>query len=120
MEGILSAHSRKGGSVFWALHWDIPVEVFPSRIPLEDVQSAWALLWHCAGERANYMLRAVRLEMVRCFVENHNAGLWAYLWNVVVDCLGLRDACGQALQPCVGRGRHKSNIFVRAVDREGC
>ena len=62
-------------------------EVLLSRIPLvEDVQSAWVLLLHCAGggERANYMLRAV----VRCFAEGHNAGLWTCLCNilnVVVD-----------------------------------
>ena len=60
--------------------------------PVEDVQSAWALLLHCAG-----------------FAEGHNAGLWTCLCNilfVVVDGdrqdvttmllslggLGLRDA----------------------------
>ena len=85
-------------------------EVLLSRIPLvEDVQSTWALLLHCAGQRANYMLRAVRPEMVRGFAEGHNAGLWTCLCNilnVVVDGdrqdvapmplslggLGLRDA----------------------------
>ena len=52
-------------------------EVLLSRIPLvEDVQSARALLLHGAGGRANYMLRAVRPEMVHGFAEGHNAGLW--------------------------------------------
>ena len=81
-------------------------EVLLSRIPLvEDVQSAWALLLHCVGGRANYMLRAVRLEMVRGFAEGHNAGLWTCLCNILnvvgqdvatmplsLGGLGLRDA----------------------------
>ena len=82
---------------------------FLSRIPLVDVQSAWALLLHCAGGHPNHMLRAVRFEMVRGFAEGHNAGSRTCLCNilnVVVDGdrqhvatmplspggLGLRDA----------------------------
>ena len=59
-------------------------EVLLSRIPLvEDVQSTWALLLHCAGGRANFMLRAVRPEMVRGFAEGHNAGWWTCLCNIL-------------------------------------
>ena len=55
-----------------------------SRIPLlADVQSAWALLLHCAGARANYMLRMVRPELVHDFVEGHNAGLWRCLGRII-------------------------------------
>ena len=78
-----------------------------SRIPfVEDVQSAWCLLLHCAGERAKNTLRVVKQEMVLTFAEGHNTGLWACLCNilnVVVDGdvammplflrgMGLRDA----------------------------
>ena len=51
--------------------------VFLERIPLlADVQSAWSLLLHCAGGRANYLLRVVRPELVETFAAGHNAGLW--------------------------------------------
>ena len=47
--------------------------VLLSRIPLvEDVQSAWALLLHCAGGRANYMLRVVRPESAQRFAEGQH------------------------------------------------
>ena len=47
--------------------------VLLSRIPrVEDVQSAWALLLHCASARANYLLRVVRPELVREFAERHD------------------------------------------------
>ena len=55
-----------------------------SRIPLlADVQSAWALLLHRAGARANYMLRMVRPELVHDFAEGHNAGLWRCLARII-------------------------------------
>ena len=58
--------------------------VLLSRIPMvEDVQSAWALLLHCAGGRANYMLRVVRPEAVQTFVEGHTNGLWSCLQNIL-------------------------------------
>ena len=42
-------------------------------IPLvTDVQSAWSLLLHCAGGRANYLLRVVRPELVGRFALGHN------------------------------------------------
>ena len=102
------------GSPFWALHWDIPHcmqaflrrvtvehEVLLSRIPLvEDVQSAWALLLHCAGGRANFMLRAVSLR-----------------WSVVlvVDMSVLHfERCGRWRLPRCGPGR--LGIEGRSVD----
>ena len=58
--------------------------VLLSRIPMvEDVQSAWALLLHCAGGRANYMLRVVRPEAVQTFAEGHTNGLWSCLQNIL-------------------------------------
>ena len=56
------------------------LEKIPS---LPDVQSAWALLLHCAGARANYMLRAIRPELTVQFSADHNAGLWSCLCNIL-------------------------------------
>ena len=51
-------------------------ETLLERIPtLPDVQSAWALLLHCANARATYLLRVVRQEMVHRFAEGHDHGL---------------------------------------------
>ena len=51
--------------------------VLLERIPsLPDVQSAWALLLHCANARANYALRVIRQELARHFAQAHDAGLW--------------------------------------------
>ena len=59
-------------------------DVLLSRIPrVEDSQSAWALLLHCAGGRANYMLRVVRPEAVQTFAEGHSDGLWSCLRNIL-------------------------------------
>ena len=58
--------------------------VLLSRIPLiEDVQSAWSLLVHCAGTRANYLLRVIRPELVHTFAEGHNRGLWNCLHHIL-------------------------------------
>ena len=38
------------------------------RIPaVQDVQSAWLILLHCAAARANYLLRVERPALVRRF-----------------------------------------------------
>ena len=59
-------------------------DVLLSRIPMvEDLQSAWALLLHCAGGRANFMLRVVRPEAVQTFAEGHSDGLWSCLRNIL-------------------------------------
>ena len=76
--------------------------VLLSRIPLlEDLQSAWALLLHCAGGRANYMLRVVRPEAVLRFAEGHTNGLWACLRNILGSSVDLdpttRDICSLPL-----------------------
>ena len=47
------------------------------------MQSAWALLLPCASAQANYMLRAIRPEMVAQFSVDHNAGLWSCLCNIL-------------------------------------
>ena len=58
--------------------------VLLSRIPLiEDVQSAWSLSVHCAGARANYLLRVVRPKLVRTFAEGHNRILWNCLNHIL-------------------------------------
>ena len=58
-------------------------DVLRSRIPMvEDVQLAWALLLHCTGGRANYMLRVVRPEAIQTFAEGHTDGLWRSFRNI--------------------------------------
>ena len=42
-----------------------------------------ALLLHCAGGRANFMLRVVRPEAVQTFAEGHSDGLWSCLRNIL-------------------------------------
>ena len=42
-----------------------------------------ALLLHCAGGCANYMLRVVRPEAVQTFAEGHSDGLWSCLRNIL-------------------------------------
>ena len=57
-------------------------ETLLERIPtLSDVQSAWALLLHCAN--ATYLLRVVRPEMVHRFTEGHDHGLWRCLSTIL-------------------------------------
>ena len=58
--------------------------VLLERIPsLPDVQSAWALLLHCANARANYALRVIRPELARHFAQAHDAGLWRCLCAIL-------------------------------------
>ena len=54
------------------------------RIPaVPHIQSAWALLLHCAGARANCLLRVVRPELVQSFAERHTVGLWRCLASIL-------------------------------------
>ena len=54
------------------------------RIPLlPDVQSAWALLVHCASARATYFLRVVSPEQSFQFATSHDTALWECLGTVV-------------------------------------
>ena len=58
--------------------------VLLDRIPaVQDVQSAWLILLHCAAARANYLLRVVPPELVRQFAESHDAGLWRCLCQIL-------------------------------------
>ena len=78
---------RRKASRCWAPHLfrTSPFhETLLERIPtLSDVQSAWALLLHCANARATYLLRVVRLEMVHRFAEGHDHGLWRCLSTIL-------------------------------------
>ena len=48
-------------------------QVLLDRIPdLPDVQSAWALLLHCAAARANYFIRVVPPELSQEFANSHD------------------------------------------------
>ena len=62
---------------------DVHTELL-QRIPsLPDVQSAWAILLHCANARANYSLRVVRPELAMEFARAHDAGLWRCLCAIL-------------------------------------
>ena len=53
------------------------------RIPLmQDFQSAWLLLLHCASARANYQIRAVCPAAVELHARTHDENIW--------QCLGRR------------------------------
>ena len=72
-------------------------QVLLSRIPLlADVQSAWALLLHCQGGHANYILRVIRPEMVVRFATGHNNGLWQCLCSILPPAVRA-DLSAQAL-----------------------
>ena len=59
-------------------------ETLLERIPaVQDVHSAWALQLHCAGSRANYLVRVVRPHLVRSFAERHNRGFWQCLARIL-------------------------------------
>ena len=51
-----------------------------NRIPrVQDVQSAWLILLHCASARANYYIRALHPVATSAFAAAHDAGLWQCL-----------------------------------------
>ena len=50
---------------------------------VQDVQSAWRLLLHCASTRAIYLLRVVRPEWTVNFAHSHDTGLWHCLCNIL-------------------------------------
>ena len=41
---------------------------------VQDAQSAWLQLWHCASARANYQLRSVLPNATAHFAAVHDAG----------------------------------------------
>ena len=54
------------------------------RIPsVPDVQSAWALLLHCANARTTYSLRVVRPELVMEFARANDAWLWRCMCSIL-------------------------------------
>ena len=66
---------------FSGLLWDSSIaSVLLERIPsVPDVQSAWALLLHCANARANCALR----DLARHVAQAHDAGLWRWMCAVL-------------------------------------
>ena len=61
-------------------------QVLFDRIPMvEDVQSAWLLLLHCACARVNYLLRVVRPSAAAGIAETHDQAVW--------DCLASVEGC---------------------------
>ena len=54
------------------------------RIPrVQDVQSAWLLLLHCASAWANYQLRSVPPNATSEFAAVHDEGLWRCLCSIL-------------------------------------
>ena len=60
-------------------------QVLLDRITLvQDLQSAWLLLLHCASARVNYLMRAVSPDSTAEFAQSHDEAMWQCL------CLILR------------------------------
>ena len=59
-------------------------QILFQRIPqLSDVQSAWLLLVHCAGTRANNTLRCFDPEAVEAFARRHHQDMFACLCQIL-------------------------------------
>ena len=50
---------------------------------VEDLQSAWLLLIHCAVARANFFLRSVNLGQFSTFISHHDDQIWACLCTLL-------------------------------------
>ena len=52
-------------------------QILLDRIPLLDnLQSSWLLLVHCAGARANYLTRVVQPDAALVFCQRHDVSMW--------------------------------------------
>ena len=85
--GISVLGTPLGHPDFAAVHLQKILEehrILLGRIPLlSDLQSAWALLLHCASGRANCQLRSVRPELVAEFAAGHDQGMWQCLQTIL-------------------------------------
>ena len=77
-------------------------QVLLDRIPaIPDVQSAWALLSHCAAARTTYFIRVVPPECVSNFARSHDTALWECLCRMLGvppnSCQGSARAASQLL-----------------------
>ena len=60
------------------------------RIPMvQDVQSAWLLLLHCAAARTNYQLRSVHPGAVEWYARSHDENIWQCLGRILHVDLGM-------------------------------
>ena len=116
-----------------------------ARIPIvEDVQSAWLLLVHCASARANYVARVVEPQMAATFCQRHDAWVWECLCRIfhigddfvgtvsmpfVLGGIGLLSAChgstpafwaswADTLPVIVGRHPRVARQFVAELEHE--
>ena len=72
------------------------------RIPLvEDAQSAWLLLVHCAAARANYIARVVEPESTEEFCRRHDRGLWRCLCTILQIFVDQEEVWSAASMPLV-------------------
>ena len=98
-QGIKVLGSPLGHPAFVARHLErtsTKHQVLLDRIPLvQDVQSAWLLLLHCACARANYLLRVVRPSAAVNFAETHDRAVWQCLANILRTDL---SECSGAVQ----------------------
>ena len=76
------------------------------RIPrVQDVQSAWLILLHCASARANYHIRAVHPAATSAFAAAHDARLWQCMCSILqVDPMQVDDVRETATLPLSLRG----------------
>ena len=94
---------------------------------VQDTQCAWLLLVHCAGARANYLLRVMHPEAVEEFARRHDAGLWQCLCDVLGIDPGQETTVKEtAVLPCLLEvlvcGVHSNSEFQRSgqVGRTVC
>ena len=50
---------------------------------VQDLQSAWLLLLHCAAARANYFVRVLRPDVVQPFAQSDDTNVWQCLCNIL-------------------------------------
>ena len=77
-------------------------QVLLDRIPLvQDLQTAWLLLLHCASARVNYLMRAVSPDSTAEFAQSHDEALWQCLCLILridpTEPLEVRDAAAVPL-----------------------
>ena len=89
--------------------------VLLQRIPLlDDVQSAWLLLAHCAATRANYSLRCVEPQDVEPFARAHDSDMRQCLSQILQVNLAEVD---QATQGTVTVPLSSGGLGVRSAVR---
>ena len=121
-QGVVVLGTPLGHPAFIHAHLEKKVEEqrkLLTRIPLvPDLQSAWLILLHCAGARANYFLRVVDPQSVAAYARAHDEGIWSCLC-ALLDIGPIQDesvrSCGNLPLVLGGMGlRSAARISVSA------